>query len=65
MKDVYLGEGLPFPKLSVTDLCAYIKLFATVPGGVSQFFMWNRKVRLLRVLVFGKKDPFHEREKTN
>ena len=46
-------------------MCAYIKLFSSIKGGCSEFYRLNKKIDILRVLIFGKKDPLHEYDKTN
>lgn len=46
-------------------MCAYIKLFTSLPNGCSQFYELNQKLTLLRMLIFGKKDPLHEIPKTD
>jgi hypothetical protein len=55
----------PFPMLTLTELCAFTKLISSLPEGSSQFFALNQKLRMLRVLIFGKDDPYHEVPKTN
>jgi hypothetical protein len=36
----------------------------TMPNGPSELYGLNRRLKLLRVLVFGQKDPLHEPHKT-
>jgi hypothetical protein len=50
--------------MSLLQLCGYTKLMASLPEGCSQYYALNRKLKLLRVLIFAKDDPFHERTKT-
>ena len=36
-----------------------------MPKGGSEFFELNQRLRLLRMLIFGKIDPLHEVQKTD
>ena len=57
-KDVAFGP-VPFPRLTITEMVAYIKVIGSLKGGCSDFFTYNKKLNILRVLIYGKKDPLH------
>lgn len=53
-----------FPKLSITEFFGYFKLINSFPHGLSELYGLNKNLQILRVLIFGKKDPLHEWPKT-
>ena len=57
-RDVYFGP-VQFPALTVTEMAAYIKIFSSIPGGPNRLYELNHKIKFLRVLIFGRKDPLH------
>lgn len=66
MHHLFLQQGdgrffgpVEFPKLSITEFFAYMKLLNTMPNGVSELYHLNKRLEILRVLIFGKKDPLH------
>lgn len=62
-KDIAFGP-VPFPRLTLTEAAAYIKIISSLPGGGSEHFSLNKHLNILRVLIFGKNDPLHEHHKT-
>lgn len=58
-REIFFGTKVQFPALSVTEMSAYIKLLSSLPEGLSQTFELNHRIKMLRVLIFGKKDPLH------
>ena len=57
--DEYFFGPAKFPKLTVTEYYAYIKLFTTMDECMSINYYKNMKLPVFRVLFFGKKDPLH------
>jgi pimeloyl-ACP methyl ester carboxylesterase len=53
-----------FPQLSITEFFGYFKLINSMPHGLSELYNLNKHLKILRVLIFGKKDPLHEHHKT-
>ena len=41
-----------------------MKLINSLPNGLSELYHLNKRLEILRVLIFGKKDPLHEHPKT-
>jgi hypothetical protein len=64
-----LAEGrsfgpVEFPKLTITEYFGYVRLLNTMPNGISENYHLNQKLKILRVLIYGQKDPIHEPHKT-